>query len=162
MRHSLRIAACPFRKQVPFFFSCTALIPDWPFPFREIRDIMGNEATKFNKEELSKMAQGNEKGVFLSKAVTKLFAFNQESGQNMMLPDPMAVGCLAWPDMLQETKACYGEVCTDNDATYGQVILYQEGAVYEAMPEIGSYNLEIVTKIDTKLFKDYFMSVMTD
>ena len=125
-------------------------------------DMMGVEESKFNKDELTKMAQGNEKGVFLSKAVTKLFAFNQESGQNMMLPDPMAVGCLVWPDMLQETKACYGEVCIDNDSTYGQVILYQEGAVYEAMPQIGSYHLDVVTKIDTKLFKDNFMSLLTE
>ena len=125
-------------------------------------DVMGSEDVKINKEELSKMAQGNEKGVFLSRAFTKLFAFNQKSGNNMMLPDPMAVGCLVWPDMLQETKACYGETCTDNDATYGQVILYQEGAVYEAMPQIGSYNLDVVTKIDTKLFKDNFMSLLTE
>ena len=124
-------------------------------------DVMGSEDVKINKEELSKMAQGNEKGVFLSKAFTKLFAFNQKSGNNMMLPDPMAVACLVWPDVLLETKSCYGEVCTDNDSTYGQVILYQEGAVYEAMPQIGSYNLDVVTKIDTKLFKESFMSALT-
>ena len=47
-------------------------------------------------------------------------------------------------------------------STSGQHLGKVPGAVYEAMPEIGSYNLEIVTKIDTKLFKDYFMSVMTD
>lgn len=125
-------------------------------------DMMGSEETKFTKDDLSKMAQGNKKGVFLSKAVNKLFAFNQKSGQNMMLPDPMAVGCLVWPDMLLETKACYGETCVENNATYGQVILYQEGAVYEAMPQIGSYNLNVVTKIDADLFKDRFMSVLTD
>ena len=125
-------------------------------------DMMGIEEAKITKDELSKMARGNEKGVFLSKAFTKLFAFNQKSGNNMMVPDPMAVGCLVWPDVLLETKACYGEVCTDNDSTYGQVILYQEGAVYEAMPQIGSYHLDVVTKIDTKLFKDNFMSLLTE
>lgn len=124
-------------------------------------DVMGSEDVKITKEELSKMAQGNEKGVFLSKAFTKLFAFNQKSGNNMMVPDPIAVACLVWPDVLLETKSCYGEVCTDNDSTYGQVILYQEGAVYEAMPQIGSYHLDVVTKIDTKLFKERFMSALT-
>ena len=125
-------------------------------------DMMGIEEAKITKDELSKMAKGNEKGVFLSKAFTKLFAFNQKSGNNMMVPDPMAVGCLVWPDMLQETKACYGETCIENNATYGQVILYQEGAVYEAMPQIGSYHLDVVTKIDTELFKDNFMSLLTE
>ncbi len=125
-------------------------------------DMIKQEEARLTADDISKMANGNKKGVFMSKAFTKLFAFYQKSGQNMMLPDPMAVACLTMPEMVLETKSCYGAACTDNDATYGQVILYQEGAVYEAMPEIGSYNLEIVTKIDTKLFKDYFMSVMTD
>ena len=102
------------------------------------------------------MAHGNKKGVYMSKAFTKLFAFYQSSGLDMMLPDPMAVACLIRPDMVLETKSCYGVACTGNDAAYGQIILYQEGAVYEAMPEIGSYNLEVVTKIDVKLFKNSF------
>lgn len=125
-------------------------------------DMVGIEKTKLTKDELSKMSNGNKKGVYVSKAFTKLFAFYQESGHNMMLPDPMAVGCLIWPDMVLETKSCYGKTCVGNDAAYGQVILYQKGAVYEAMPKIGSYNLEVVTKIDPKLFKDNFMSVMTE
>ena len=108
------------------------------------------------------MAQGNEKGVYMSKAFTKLFAFYQSSGKNMMLPDPMAVACLIWPDMVLETETCYGVACIGNDAAYGQIILYREGAVYEATPQIGTYNLEVVTKIDAELFKNSFMSVMKD
>lgn len=125
-------------------------------------DMVGIEETKLTKDEFSELSQGNEKGKYMSKAFTKLFEFYQESGQNMMLPDPMAVGCMIWPDMVLATKSCYGEACIGNDDAYGQVILYQKGSVYEAMPEIGSYNLNVVTKIDAKLFKDNFMSVMTE
>ncbi len=125
-------------------------------------DMVSIEETRLTKDDMSKMAQGNEKGVYLSKAFSKLFAFYQKSGQNMMLPDPMAVACMIWPDMVLETKKCYGETCIGNDAAYGQVIFYQEGSVYEAMPKIGSYNLNVVSKIDGKLFKDRFMSVVTD
>ena len=125
-------------------------------------DMMGIEETKLTADELAMMAEGNEKGVYMSKAFTKLFAFYQSSGRNMMLPDPMAVACLIWPDMVLETKSCYGVACIGNDAAYGQIILYQEGAVYEAMPQIGSYNLEVITKIDAELFKSKFLSVMTD
>ncbi|MBQ3417478.1 MAG: nucleoside hydrolase [Ruminococcus sp.] len=124
-------------------------------------DMVDVEEAKLTPDDLSEMAQGNEKGVFMSKAFTKLFVFYQSSGKNMMLPDPMAVACLIWQDMALETKSCYGVACTGNDAAYGQIILYQEGAVYEAMPQIASYNLEVVTKIDAKFFKDSFMSVMT-
>lgn len=125
-------------------------------------DMCATNEVMLNKDELTKMAQGNEKGVFLSKAFTKLFAFEQKNGNNMMIPDPIAVACLIWPDMVLETKSCYGEACVGNDAAYGQVILYKKGSVYEAMPKIGSYNLKVVTKIDAKLFMDNFMSVMTD
>lgn len=125
-------------------------------------DMVGIEETKLTKDEFSELSQGNEKGKYMSKAFTKLFEFYQKSGQNMMLPDPMAVGCMIWPDMVLNTKSCYGEACIGNDDAYGQVILYQKGSVYEAMPEIGSYNLNVVTKIDAKLFKDNFMSVMTE
>lgn len=125
-------------------------------------DMMGNEETKLTADDLSKMAQGNEKGVYMNKAFTKLFAFYQSSGQNMLLPDPMAVACLIWPDMVLEAKACYGVACIDSGVTYGQIVLYREDAVYEAMPLIGTYNLEVVTKIDAALFKRSFMSVMTD
>ena len=96
------------------------------------------------------------------KAFTKLFAFYQSSGLNMMLPDPLAVACLIWPDMVLGTQSCYGEACIGKDAAYGQIVLYREGAVYEAMPQIAEYNLEVVTKIDAGLFKSRFMSVMTD
>lgn len=125
-------------------------------------DMVEIEETKITEDDLSKMAQGNKNGVFLSKAFTKLFEFYRKSGNNMELPDPMAVACMIWPDIVLETKSCYGLACVGDDAAYGQVILYQNGAVYEAMPEIGSYNLDVVTKIDAKLFKDRFMSVMTD
>lgn len=125
-------------------------------------DMADTEESRLTKDDMEIMALGNEKGVFMSKAFTKLFAFNQESGKNLALPDPLAVACLIWPDVVLETKACYGEVCTDDDDTYGQIILYQKGVVYEAMPEIGSYNLDVVTKINAELFKDNFMSVMTD
>ena len=125
-------------------------------------DVMGDEVTKLTEDDLSEMAQGNEQGVFMSKAFTKLFTFYQSSGKNMLLPDPMAVACLIWPDMVLATKTCYGVACIGNDAAYGQIILYQDGAVYEAMPKIGTYNLEVVSKIDAELFKKNFMSVMTD
>lgn len=125
-------------------------------------DMVSNEGARLNSDRMSKMSKGNRKGVYLSKAFTKLFAFYKDLGQNMMLPDPMAVACLIWPDMVLETETCYGSACIGKDSAYGQIVLYRKGAVYEAMPDIGSYNLKVVTKIDPKLFMDNFMSVMTD
>ena len=125
-------------------------------------DMVLNEEAKLTKDDLNKMAQGNKKGVYMSKAFTKLFEFYQKSEDNMLLPDPMAAACMIWPDMMLETKSCYGAACVGNDDAYGQVVLYQKGSVYEAMPKIGAYNHKVVTKIDAELFKANFMSVMTE
>ena len=97
----------------------------------------------------------------MNKAFTKLFAFYQSLGQSMGVPDALAAAAVIWPDYVLETTPCYGEACTNADGSYGQIILYQEGAVYEGMPEIGDYNLDVVTKIDASLYKDRFMEVMT-
>ena len=124
-------------------------------------DVSALEEARLTADDLRQMAQGNAKGVFMSKAFTKLAAFYTSMDKDLPLPDPMAVACLIWPDVVLESKACYGVACIDDDVTYGQIIFYQEGMVYEAMPEIGAYNLEVVTQIDTGLFKERFLSVMT-
>ena len=67
----------------------------------------------------------------MNKAFTKLFAFYQSLGQSMGVPDALAAAAVIWPDYVLETTPCYGEACTNADGSYGQIILYQEGAVYE-------------------------------
>lgn len=37
--------------------------------------MCASEEVMLNKDEMTKLAQGNEKGVFMSKAFSKLFAF---------------------------------------------------------------------------------------
>ena len=119
------------------------------------------EETRVSQADMDAMAKGTDCGKFMNKAFTKLFAFYQSLGQNMGVPDALAVAAVIWPEYVLETKKCYGVACIDDDAAYGQIILYQEGAVYEAMPEIGNYNLDVVTGIDTKLYKKNFMKIMT-
>lgn len=119
------------------------------------------EETRLTQADMDAMAKGSEYGKFMNKAFTKLFAFYQSLGQNMGVPDALAVGAVIWPEYVLETKKCYGVACINADAAYGQIILYQDGAVYEAMPEIGAYNLDVVTSIDAKLYKKNFMKIMT-
>ena len=119
------------------------------------------EATRLSQADLEAMAKGNKLGQFMSEGFTKLNEAYVSQGQHLAVPDATAVAALLWPDYVLETRRCYGLACTDNDATYGQVILYREGAVYEAMPEIGTYNLEVVSEIDAALYKQRFMDFMT-
>ena len=76
-------------------------------------------------------------------------------------PDALAVAAVIWPEYVLETTPCYGVACVGEDAAYGQVILYREGFVYEATPDMGSFNIEVVSKIDAQLYKENFMAVMT-
>ncbi len=81
----------------------------------------------------------------------------------MGLPDPLAVAALIWPEYVLEVTDCYGVVCTnENEPSYGQVIFYQKGMVYEAMPEIGDYNVQVVSAVDETYFMEHFLSVFTD
>ncbi len=119
------------------------------------------EETRVSREDMDAMAAGNEYGRFMSKAFTKLFALYQDGGSDMGVPDALAVAAAIWPDYVLETVPCYGVACVDDNAAYGQVILYREDAVYESLPEVGGYNLEVVSAIDAPLYKERFMEVMT-
>ena len=119
------------------------------------------EETRLSQADLDAMAKGNKLGAFMSKGFTKLNETYVSQGQLLAVPDATAVAALIWPDYVLETRRCYGLTCTGDDAVYGQVILYREGTVYEAIPEIGEYNLEVVSQIDGALYKRRFMALMT-
>ncbi len=118
------------------------------------------EETCVTGEDLEAMKHGNKLGQFMSKAFTKLFAFNQSMGKPMAVPDALAMAALAWPGYVLETVPCYGVACTDDNVTYGQVLFYRKGMIYEAMPEIRTYHCDVITKTDSTLYKRRFMELM--
>lgn len=119
------------------------------------------EGTRIDPKDMDALARGNARGRFMHGAFTKLFAFYRSLGQNMGVPDALAVAAAIWPEYVLETTPCYGAVCLGEGPAYGQVVLYRKGAVYEAMPKIGMYNLDVVSKIDSGLYKKNFMRAMT-
>lgn len=118
------------------------------------------DETSLDRADLDTLASGNRMGRFMAKAFTKLDEYYRSVGMPLGVPDALAVAALIWPDYVLETTPCYGVACVHDDFAYGQVILYREGAVYESMPPISTYNLEVVSGIDTRLFKDRFMTAM--
>jgi purine nucleosidase len=112
-------------------------------------------------EELEK--NGNAAGKFLARATAKLREFNENaSGQHLAdLPDALAMAAAIWPDYVKASVQCYCTCMTTPGETYGQVIFYQKGRVYESMPKIGEYRAELVTAIDEELFVRRLMGLLT-
>ncbi len=121
------------------------------------------EGTGLTDENWETILNGNEKGHFTALAFSKLMEFYRSTGKvETGLPDPLAMAALIWPEYVLKTVNCDAAVCTNpGDPAYGQVIFYQEGAVYEAMPTIGSYNIEVVTGVDPQIFMDHFIGFLT-
>jgi len=113
--------------------------------------------------ELAQLSAGSTAGKFLSDATTVLLAFNQHTrgASSVDLPDAVAMAAALWPDDFVTAKAkCYCHCCTENGPTYGQVIFYQEGSTYEAVPQWQDANAEVITKVDEALFTRRFMDII--
>ncbi len=112
--------------------------------------------------ELAYLASGSKVAKFLAEATTELLNFNLKTrGVHMVdLPDAVAVAVALWPDVVLGSVRCYCHCVTTDGPAYGQVIFFQEGKTYEAMPAIGSFNADVITAIDEKLFTQRFMDLI--
>ncbi len=115
-----------------------------------------------DEKELAALSQGNARGKFLEQATKKLLEFKiTTQGLHMVdLPDAVALAAAVWPDYVTGSVKCYCTCCAQPGETYGQVIFYQKGRTYEAMPEIGDYNADVITSVDEGMFTKRFMDLM--
>ena len=60
-----------------------------------------------------------------------------------------------WPDTLLEEKEYTAYCCVDEEATYGQVILYRKDMVLAIDKEYPPYNCTVVTKFDGKRYIEH-------
>ena len=107
-----------------------------------------------DEQELYALSNGNARGQFLEQATRKLLEFKiSTSGLHMVdLPDAVALAAAVWPDYVTGSVKCCCTCCTAPGETYGQVIFYQQGRTYEAMPAIGAYNADVITKVNGGMF----------
>ena len=116
----------------------------------------------FDETELLALANGNEIGRFLVKATSQLAKFNERArGIHVAdLPDAIAMAAALWPDFVKSSVKCHCSCVTAEGSTYGQVIFYQDGRIYESMPTIGGNNAEVITAVDEKIFTKRFMTAL--
>ena len=126
------------------------------------------EISRFNAQVIKKvdekLAHGSKPAQFLEQATSKLLQFNLDTrGVHMVdLPDAIAMAAAVWPEFVQDKVACHCHCCTEPGHAYGQVIFYQKGRTYEAMPEISRFNAQVIKKVDEKLFTERFMDLLME
>lgn len=115
-----------------------------------------------DKIELGYLAGGTEPAKFLEKATRELLQFNLRTRNVHMidLPDAVAMAVALWPDFVKKSVKCHCKCCTQNDETYGQVIFYQYGRTYEAIPDMNDANAEVICEVDENLFTQRFMDLI--
>jgi len=118
---------------------------------------------KLDAAELARLEQGGPLARFLYDATSVLARFNERArGEHVVdLPDAVAIAAAFWPEFVQEKVLCHCRCCTENGPTYGQVIFYQDGRTYEAVPEVGDANAEVITQVDGSFFTQKLMQALS-
>ena len=114
-------------------------------------------------DQLAHLEKGAAPGRFLNEATKVLLEFNRHTrGVSMVdLPDAVAMAAAIWPDFVTGKVKCHCQCCVDMGPTYGQVIFYQDGRTYEAVPMWQDANAEVITSVDEELFTSRFMEMVS-
>lgn len=117
----------------------------------------------FRPDELERM-RATPQGRFLTDATRKLRAYNERrNGVSCVdLPDAVALTAALMPDLIQAQTDCFCCCCKTEEATYGQVIMYETGMEYEGTGVIARRNAAVIRQIDSDRFKRYFMHLFAE
>ena len=115
--------------------------------------------TALTRADLETLAGGNAVMRFMEKATSALVSFNKRNGHGTFadLPDAVAMGCVLWPEMVQETVDVYAYCCTKEEPSYGQVIFFDRPVPMSEPYTVPADNATVVKTIDAAVFKKRFM-----
>ncbi len=112
-----------------------------------------------NKAEIEKLLSMDEKQRFFGNCVQRLKSHNLERGAGCVadLPDAVAMGVALWDNMVKGSVPAYCYCCTREEPAYGQVIVYRldKGQYPDKVK-----NADVISKIDTALFKKRLMELL--
>ena len=70
--------------------------------------------------------------------------------------------CVVSPGYVRETIRCHGSCITDLSDAYAQVIFFQEGFIYDIMPNSDyDYNVTLVSETDDTNYFSLFLERIT-
>ncbi|QWC00146.1 nucleoside hydrolase [Mycoplasmatota bacterium] len=126
-------------------------------------DICLGDSALQRKEIDLLMESENKTAHFAIQCNQRLYQYNLENtGQEFIdLPDPIAMGVLLWPEIVEKELKTHAKVMTNQDETYGQVIFYGDKRLvlanqYQSLDK----NVSLVTKINHALFKTKLINIL--
>lgn len=118
-------------------------------------DLCLGDAT-FTTDELNDLSR-TPLGKFITDCNSTRLAFNEKlTGIPYVdLPDAVAMAAALYDDIITEKVTAYCYCCTKEEATYGQVIIYDVSKPYTPNYNIPQTNTTVIKSIDVERFKGY-------
>ncbi|MBR2577807.1 MAG: nucleoside hydrolase, partial [Erysipelotrichaceae bacterium] len=117
----------------------------------------------WNSEDIDDIRKEGTLGSWAIAVNDSLLKFNESFGMvRLDLPDAVAMSCICWPDTVIEEIPCYAYCCVIEEATYGQVIFYNERMMLSGSGGLTypDYNCRLVTKFDGRKFAGYCKDIL--
>lgn len=115
------------------------------------------------REDMEYLKSKGSIGKFAVDCNLALLNYNlKRSGEYIIdLPDAVAMGVALWDDIVLDKKEVYCYCCTKEEAAYGQVIIYDRNDVLAIDLDIPGNNATVIKSIDTQLFKQRMIKVLS-
>ena len=115
----------------------------------------------FTPEELTELAK-TPLGKFIADCNSTRLKFNEEltGSPYVDLPDAVAMAAALYEDVITEKINAYCYCCTKEEATYGQVIIYDISKPYTSNYSIPKTNTTVIKAIDVNKFKAYLKEAL--
>lgn len=126
-------------------------------------DMMDDEVL-MSKTWLDRLEEKGGLSEFFAKSFSGLVNFNLNARGAAVAdnPDSVCMACVLWDGFMQETEECHASVQTLDNETYGDVILYKKGYGYDTGVTFDDYSFSVVTKINSKIFREKLEAVLAD
>lgn len=124
-------------------------------------DMMNGDVIH-TKEWLDEIASKGGLSEFFAKSFGGLVKFNEQANGKAYAdnPDGTCMACVLWDGFVQDTEACHPVVMTEDNETYGQVVLYKKSRSYDSGITFEDYNFNVITKINSKGFREKLASLL--
>lgn len=124
-------------------------------------DMMNGDVIH-TKEWLDEIASKGGLSEFFAKSFGGLVKFNEQANGKAYAdnPDGTCMACVLWDGFIQDTEACHPVVMTEDNETYGQVVLYKKSRSYDSGITFEDYNFNVITKINSKGFREKLASLL--
>lgn len=124
-------------------------------------DVCLNDAA-LSTDDINRLKNSGKCGWFISECVSALLRYNfgNKGIYFADLPDAVAAAVALFPEIVKESVETYCYCCTKEEATYGQVVVYDVNYSYSVSTPLPPANSHVIKTIDTALFKKILLETL--